>query len=107
MEKEQNDRNRVGSALRQEEEDQIRHGRVQEQATNWIQEALISKNVAEVRCKKDQLLAKMREIDDQNHVTQKAMLGRYSPLFLPILLDRTIFTHFYPHRNGGSVHYTS
>ncbi|TNM95000.1 hypothetical protein fugu_017759 [Takifugu bimaculatus] len=65
---------RVGSLLSQEEADQIRHGRVQEQATNWIQEALMSQNVVEVRRKKDHLLAKMREIDDQIHVRQQAAL---------------------------------
>lgn len=71
----------MGSLLSQEEADQIRHGRVQEQATNWIQEALMSQNVAEVRRKKDQLLAKMREIDNQKHVSQQAALGEYSRQF--------------------------
>lgn len=81
--------------LAQEEEDQIRHGRVQEQASHRNQEALVSQHVAEVRRKKDQLLAKMREIDDQNHVSQQALLGRYSLLCLPILLNRSTLTDFY------------
>lgn len=65
----------MGSLLSREEADQIRHGRLQEQATNWIQEALMSQNGTEVRRKKDQLLAKMREIDDQNHISQQAAFG--------------------------------
>lgn len=93
--KEEKEPNRAGPVLNQEEEGQIRHGHVQEQATYWNQEALVSQDVAEVRRKKDQLLAKMREIDDQNHVSRQALLGRYSPFCLPILLNRTTTTEFY------------
>lgn len=80
---------------RAEEEDQIRHGHVQEQATNRNQEALLRQDVAEVRRKKDQLLAKMREIDDRNHVGLQGLLGRYSPLCLPISLSRTTTRDYY------------
>lgn len=82
LEKAEKDPSRAGPMLDQEEEDQIRHGRVQEQASHRNQEALVSQHVAEVRRKKDQLLAKMREIDDQNHISQQAPLGRYSLLCL-------------------------
>lgn len=95
LEKEEKDPNRAAPVLNQEEEEQIRHGHVQEQATNRNQEALVSQDVAEVRRKKDQLLAKMREIDDQNHDSQQAPLGRYSPLCLPVLLNRTTTPDFY------------
>lgn len=78
----------MSSLLSQDEEDRIRHGRVQEQATNWIQEDLVSQDGAEMRRKKDQLLAKMREIDNQNHVSQQDVLGGYSPLFSLIFLNR-------------------
>lgn len=85
----------MGSLLSQEA-DQIRHGRVQEQAPNWIQEALMSQNVAEVRRKKDQVLARMREIDDQNHVSQQGGCSpRFSSFFL-IFLDTTTMAGFYP-----------
>lgn len=59
--------------LNQEEGHQVGHGHVGGQATHL---SLVSQDVAEVRRKKDQLLAKMREIDDQNHVSEPAPLGR-------------------------------
>lgn len=84
LEKEEKEPGRAGPVLNQEEEDQTRHGQGQGQnqvqATYRNQEALLSQDVAEVRRKKDQLLAKMREIDDQNHVSRQAPRGRYNPL---------------------------
>lgn len=79
LEKEEKDLRRA----EEEEEDQLRRSHAQQQATDRNQEASLSRDGAELRRKKDQLLAKMREIDDQNQVGQQAPLGRYSPLCLP------------------------
>lgn len=100
---EEKGRSRVGSLLSTEEADHIRHGRVQEQATNWIQEALMGQNVAEVRRKKDQLLAKMREIDDQHHVSRQAALGGYTPHFSSFYWTQQQWLAFTPHRNRATA----
>lgn len=65
--------------LKQEEELQMRHSRVEELATNRFQEASASQDPARSRCRKDQLLAKMHEIDVENHSSQHPALGEYRP----------------------------
>uniref|UniRef100_A0A672FQW9 Lebercilin LCA5 n=1 Tax=Salarias fasciatus TaxID=181472 RepID=A0A672FQW9_SALFA len=51
-----------------EKESYRRHGHVQEEVEKWNQENLASQQAAEeARRRKDKLLAKMREIDFQNH----------------------------------------
>lgn len=89
LEKEEKVLKTAGPVLNQEEEEQIRHGHVQEQASNRNQEASVSQDVAELRRKKDQLLAKMREIDYHNHVRQQdGPLGRYSPSLSPCFTEQ-------------------
>lgn len=66
---------RMNYLLNQEdEENKKKHGLVQEEVARWNQEALASQQAAEeVRRKKDQLLAKMLEIDRQNQGVQDSM----------------------------------
>lgn len=74
MEKEEDDRHkRTGSLSNHEEESKMKHSHVQEEIRRWNQDVLGSKQAAEeARRKKDHLLAKMREIDLQNHDVQDA-----------------------------------
>ncbi|XP_029966541.1 lebercilin [Salarias fasciatus] len=59
-----------------EKESYRRHGHVQEEVEKWNQENLASQQAAEeARRRKDKLLAKMREIDFQNHGVQDVMFG--------------------------------
>lgn len=69
------------SLLNQEdEENKKKHCRVQEEVARWNQEALASQQAAEeVRRKKDQLLAKMLEIDRQNLVVQDSTCAESIP----------------------------
>lgn len=65
---EEEDRKKASSLFNQKEEENNRkRGHVQEEVDKWNQEALANQQVAEeARRKKEQLLAKMREIDRQN-----------------------------------------
>lgn len=69
------DRMKTNSLLNQEdEENKKKHGHVQEEVARWNQEALVNQQAAEeARRKKDQLLAKMLEIDRQNQGVQDSM----------------------------------
>lgn len=79
-EKEEEDRKRISSLLNQDEESNMKHGHVQEEIRKWNQDALADHQAAEeARRKKDQLLAKMREIDRQNHNVLDSMFSESSP----------------------------
>ncbi|XP_044025527.1 lebercilin [Siniperca chuatsi] len=79
-EKEEEDRKRTSSLLNQEEENNRKCGHVQEEVERWNQEALANRQAAEeARRKKEQLLAKMREIDRHNHGAQDTMFAESSP----------------------------
>lgn len=79
-EKEEEDRKRTSSLSNQEEENNRKRGHVQEEVDRWNQEALADQQaVAEARRKKEQLLAKMREIDCVNQGTQDTMFAEFSP----------------------------
>lgn len=69
------DRKNTSSLLNQEgEEVKKKHGRVQEEVERWNQGSLANQQAAEeARCKKEQLLAKMLEIDRQNQGAQDFM----------------------------------
>ncbi len=79
--KEEEDRKKTSSLLNQEEEENIRkRGHVQEEVKKWNQDALVNQQAAEeARRKKEQLLAKMREIDRQNQSAQDTMFAESSP----------------------------
>ncbi|XP_035851256.1 lebercilin isoform X1 [Sander lucioperca] len=78
--KEEEDRKRTSSLLNQEEENKRKRGHVQEEVQRWNQEVLANQQAAaEARRKKEQLLAKMREIDGQDHGTQDTMFAESSP----------------------------
>ncbi|CAF91955.1 unnamed protein product [Tetraodon nigroviridis] len=64
----------LGEERHGERQQTERHSHAQQQATDRNQEASLSRDGAELRRKKDQLLAKMREIDDQNQVGRQALL---------------------------------
>ncbi|XP_034755890.1 lebercilin isoform X1 [Etheostoma cragini] len=77
--KEEEDRKRTSSLLNQEEENNRKRGHVQEEVQRWNQEVLANQQAAaEARRKKEQLLAKMREIDFQDHGTQDTMFAESS-----------------------------
>lgn len=79
-EKEEEDRKRTSSLLNQEEENNRKRGHVQEEVERWNQEVLANKQAAEeARRKKEQLLAKMREIDCHNQGAQDPMFAEFSP----------------------------
>lgn len=70
---------RTRSLSNHAEESKMKHGHVQEEIRRWNQDVLASQQAAEeARRKKDQLLAKMREIDLQNHDVQDAAFSEYS-----------------------------
>ncbi|XP_075940193.1 lebercilin [Anarhichas minor] len=80
--KEQDDSRRTtgSSLLNQEEEDNRKRGHVQEEVERWNQGPLANQQAAEeARRKKKQLLAKMREIDRQEHGGQDTMFAESSP----------------------------
>ncbi|TKS76054.1 Lebercilin Leber congenital amaurosis 5 protein [Collichthys lucidus] len=65
--KEEEERKRTSSPLNQEEESNRKSSHVREEVKRWNQDALANQQAAEeARRKKEQLLAKMREIDNQN-----------------------------------------
>lgn len=79
-EKEEKERKRTSSLLNQEEENNRNCGHVQEEVRKWNQDALAYQQAAEeVRRKKDQLLAKMHEIDRQNQGAQDTMFAESIP----------------------------
>lgn len=79
-EKEEEDKKKASSLLNQEKENNRKHGHVQEEVERWNQEALANQQaVAEARRKKEQLLAKMREIDRHNQGDQDTMFAESSP----------------------------
>ncbi|KAM9840074.1 lebercilin [Aulostomus maculatus] len=80
-EREDDDRRKTSTLLNQREEENSRkRGHVQEEVERWNQEALGNQHVAEeARRKKEQLLAKMREIDHQNRTVQKPLLVELTP----------------------------
>lgn len=71
-EKDEENQNGMTSVLnRNGVDDYKKHGRVQGEVDRWNQEALANQQAAEeARRKKEQLLAKMREIDNQNQRDQ-------------------------------------
>ncbi|XP_039638722.1 lebercilin isoform X2 [Perca fluviatilis] len=78
--KEEEDRKRTSSLSNQEEENNRKRGHVQEEVQRWNQEVLANQQAAaEARRKKEQLLAKMREIDGQDNRTQDTMFAESSP----------------------------
>ncbi|XP_029281814.1 lebercilin isoform X2 [Cottoperca gobio] len=78
--KEEDDRKRASSLLSQEEESNRKCGHVQEEVDRWNQGSLANQQTAEeARRKKEQLLAKMREIDRQEHGAQDAIFADSSP----------------------------
>ncbi|XP_045916905.1 lebercilin isoform X1 [Micropterus dolomieu] len=78
-EKEEDDIKRTSSLLNQEEE-YNRNVHVQEEVERWNHEVLANRQAAEdARRKKEQLLAKMREIDRHNHGAQGTMFPESSP----------------------------
>ncbi|XP_051264803.1 lebercilin [Dicentrarchus labrax] len=75
-EKEEKDRKRTSSLLNHEEENNKKVGLVQEEVKRWNQDAQANEQAAEeARRKKEQLLAKMREID---HGAQDTMFAESS-----------------------------
>lgn len=80
-EKEEEDRKRTSSLLNQrEEENNRKRGQVQEEVERWNQEALTNQHTAgEAHRKKEQLLAKMHEIDRLNQGPQDPMFAESSP----------------------------
>lgn len=78
-EKEEEDRKRTSSLFSQEEENNRKRGHVQEEVRKWNQDSLASQpGTEEARRKKDQLLAKMHEIDRLNQAGQPAMFAEPS-----------------------------
>ncbi|XP_026175188.1 lebercilin [Mastacembelus armatus] len=80
-EKEEEERKRTSSLLNLKEEENLKkHGHVQEEVERWNQEALANQQATEeARHKKDQLLAKMHEIDRQNQGAQDSMFVELNP----------------------------
>ncbi|XP_060947711.1 lebercilin [Limanda limanda] len=76
-ESEEEERKKTSSLLNQKENEINRkHGHVQEEVERWNQEVLTNQHAAEeARQKKEQLLAKMRDIDRQNGGGQDAMFA--------------------------------
>ncbi|KAL3052590.1 hypothetical protein OYC64_005184 [Pagothenia borchgrevinki] len=78
--KEKEDRKRMSSLLRQEEENNRKRGHVQEEVDRWNHGALSNRQTAEeARRTKELLLAKMREIDRQEHGSQDAIFAESIP----------------------------
>ncbi|KAM7395498.1 hypothetical protein PAMA_006988 [Pampus argenteus] len=79
--KEEEYRKRTSSLLNQrEEENNRKRGHVQEEVERWNQEILINQHTSlETHRKKEQLLAKMHEIDRQNQGAQDPMFAVSSP----------------------------
>ncbi|KAF3849802.1 hypothetical protein F7725_019521 [Dissostichus mawsoni] len=78
--KEKEDRKRMSSLLRQEEENNRKRGHVQEEVDRWNHGALSNRQTAEeARRTKELLLAKMREIDRQEHGSQDAIFSESIP----------------------------
>lgn len=70
---------RTRSLSNHAEEGKMKHNHVQEEIRKWNQDVLASQQAAEeARRKKDHLLAKMREIDLQNHDVQDAAFAESS-----------------------------
>lgn len=80
MEKGEEDRHdRTHSLSNHAEESKMKQSHVQEEIRRWNQDVLANQQAAEeARRKKDHLLAKMREIDLQNHDVQDAAFAEYS-----------------------------
>uniref|UniRef100_UPI003AAEE94D lebercilin n=1 Tax=Centroberyx gerrardi TaxID=166262 RepID=UPI003AAEE94D len=80
-EKEEEERKRMSHQLNhKEEENKRKRGQVQEEVERWNQEALAHQHAADgVRRKKEQLLAKMREIDRQNQPAPDPMFAETDP----------------------------
>lgn len=91
--------------LKQEEELQVRHSRVQELATDQLQEAPASQDPVQARRIKDQVLSKMHEIDKENHSSQCPAFGEYRPFCWPT--DLQLLNLAPPPRDGGSAHPSS
>ncbi|XP_036942559.1 lebercilin isoform X2 [Acanthopagrus latus] len=78
-EKEEEDRKRTSSFLNQEEENIRKPGHVLEEVRKWNHDVLANQQAAEeAHRKKEQLLAKMLEIDRQNQGTQDTMSSESS-----------------------------
>ncbi|KAK5880249.1 hypothetical protein CesoFtcFv8_023297 [Champsocephalus esox] len=78
--KEKEDRKRMSSLLCQEEENNRKRGHVQEEVDRWNHGALSNRQTAEeARRTKELLLAKMREIDRQEHGSQDAIFAESIP----------------------------
>ncbi|XP_035000421.2 lebercilin [Hippoglossus stenolepis] len=79
-ESEEEDRKKTSSLLNQKEnENNRKRGHVQEEVERWNQEVLANQHTAEeAREKKEQLLAKMRDIDRQNQGGQDSMFAESS-----------------------------
>ena len=79
-ESEEEDGKKTSSLLNQKEnENNRKRGHVQEEVERWNQEVLANQDTAEeARQKKEQLLAKMRDIDRQNQGGQDAMFAESS-----------------------------
>ncbi|KAJ4929208.1 hypothetical protein JOQ06_004823 [Pogonophryne albipinna] len=74
------DRKRMSSLLCQEEENNRKRGHVQEEVDRWNHGALSNRQTAEeARRTKELLLAKMREIDRQEHGSQDAIFAESIP----------------------------
>ncbi|KAM9704251.1 lebercilin isoform 1-T1 [Menidia menidia] len=96
MEKdEEEERKRTSSLFSQKEEETYwKHSHVQEEVPRWNQEPQSHQQAAEeARRKKEQLLAKMREIDRQNQGAQDSMFIDPSPSEP----NKSTSNHFSPH----------
>ncbi|XP_068610084.1 lebercilin [Brachionichthys hirsutus] len=70
---------RKGLMSKLEEESNRKHGHVEEEVRKWNQDVIVNHQATdEARHKKDQLLAKMREIDEQNQRAQDTIFSRYA-----------------------------
>ncbi|XP_039981168.1 lebercilin isoform X2 [Xiphias gladius] len=80
-EMEEEDKKKTSSLLNpKEEENKRKRGHVQEEVERWNQEVLANQQAAEeARRKKEQLLAKMHEIDRQIQGAQDSMFAELSP----------------------------
>ncbi|KAM4522595.1 lebercilin [Odontesthes bonariensis] len=79
-EKDEEEERKISLFSQNEEENYWKHGNVQEEVTRWNQDSQSNQQAAEdARRKKEQLLAKMREIDHQNNGAQDSMFIDSSP----------------------------
>ncbi|CAK6962241.1 lebercilin [Scomber scombrus] len=79
-EKEEEEKRRTSSLLKREEENNKKRSYVQEEVEKWNQEAQTNQNTTgEAHRRKEQLLAKMHEIDCQNQGAQDPMFAESSP----------------------------